>query len=185
MNEIMDLWDRLRRKRREGMYADVINRDDPRIDPRLRPGAPGTGMSAPDTMAQSWDNDRPSLKHLAVLAELQGDAIMSGVTGYLVTGRAPHLTEFMISTMHYANWRDSRPVTPGAEEGSDTTARVMVMDKDAEPFLGLARYVNGLPREDRVRTLTVERIIPAGDGESYELLIGDPGTGWDRPGRLS
>jgi hypothetical protein len=31
MDEIMALYDRLRRRRREGMYADLISRDDPRL----------------------------------------------------------------------------------------------------------------------------------------------------------
>jgi hypothetical protein len=41
----MDLWDRLRRRRREGMYADLINRSDPRL---LRYERAVTRMSSVD-----------------------------------------------------------------------------------------------------------------------------------------
>lgn len=107
---------------------------------------------------------------------------MSGVSGYLVTGRFPHLEEFIISTNHYANWVEVRPTRPEMGDASDTTAQAMVMDKDAPEFVATARRLNELPRLDRVRTLTVEKITGAGDGESYDLLTGEPGTGWARSG---
>jgi hypothetical protein len=30
-DSVMALWDRIRRRRREGMYADLIDRSDPRV----------------------------------------------------------------------------------------------------------------------------------------------------------
>jgi hypothetical protein len=103
--------------------------------------------------------------------------------GYLVTGRdAVYMAEAMISTSHYANWLESRPARPDAEDGSATTAHVMVPGDREQEFLALIRKLNGLPRilgVPRTRMLTVEKIYHSGGHERYELLIGEPGTGWD------
>jgi hypothetical protein len=108
---------------------------------------------------------------------------MPGVSGYLVTGRNPHLTEYVVSTSHFANWLEGRvprraAVAEYIEGEGDMTCHVMVPDDHAEAFLVIGRNLNDLPRKDRVRTLTVERINGSGEDETYELLVGEPGSGW-------
>jgi hypothetical protein len=111
------------------------------------------------------------------------EGTLPGVSGYLVTGRFPHLAEFIASTAHMANWLEGRVPRKAALAGriegdSDTTCHVMVPDEFADGFLDLARRLNELPREDRQRAITVEKINGSGDSESYDLLVGEPGTGW-------
>jgi hypothetical protein len=87
------------------------------------------------------------------------------VTGYLVTTRdGEHFPLWLISGA-YSNWLDCRPCR---NDPARTTWHVMVADED-EHFIAAAQGAPGT---------TIERIDGAGDGERYELVAGEQGTGW-------
>lgn len=66
------------------------------------------------------------------------------------------------ATGSYANWIEGR------ENGGRETWLVTCYDEHREAFLTAARTFGA----------TVERIDGGGEDETYELLVGTPGTGW-------
>ena len=85
----------------------------------------------------------------------------------LVTAADEPRMRLWIRTTMVANWIEGRPNRHGTETWS-----VTIMDVHADPFLELARRMDGV---------TVEEIEGAGDDESYRLLVGAPGRGWGEP----
>jgi hypothetical protein len=72
-----------------------------------------------------------------------------------------------MATDAVANWLEGR------ENGDRQTWAVTCFDEHADAFLDVARQAG----------VTVQRIIGGGDDERYEMLVGEPGTGWTRPVR--
>lgn len=73
-----------------------------------------------------------------------------------------------IVTAGYSNWLGDR------EGKNGWTWHVMVPGEHKDRFLAAARAVLEVP----VR-IAVEEIDGAGEGETYRLLAGEPGTGWE------
>lgn len=71
-----------------------------------------------------------------------------------------------INTTAYANWLEGRSNRHGGE-----TWAVTVFGEHASHFMEVARAV----------PVTLEEIEGSGDDERYQLLVGDPGTGWHNP----
>lgn len=83
---------------------------------------------------------------------------------YLVTGTEDQKWDAWLPTAPYANWIEGR------ENGEDReTWLVTCMDEHAEFFLNSARTAGA----------TVEEIEGAGDSETYTLVTGAPGSGWE------
>jgi hypothetical protein len=82
----------------------------------------------------------------------------------LVTSDADRRMDVWAATGTYANWIEGR------ENGDRETWLVTCFDDHREAFLAAACAAG----------VTVERIDGAGEDESYELLAGEPGTGWAR-----
>ena len=89
----------------------------------------------------------------------------SSVHRFLVTADLDQKMTMWAATATFANWIEGR------ENGDRETWMVTCFDDQAEQFLAAARAVG----------VTVQEIEGAGDGESYILLVGDPGTGWSTP----
>jgi len=85
-----------------------------------------------------------------------------GVLRALVTGEQHDLIRTAARTGFYANWIDSKQ-----KDGRETHI-VTVFDNERSQFLSTAKETG----------VTVEEIHGAGDDETYELLVGAPGTGW-------
>lgn len=83
---------------------------------------------------------------------------------YLVTGTPKAKMETWAPTAGYANWLEGRALTDGRE-----TWLVTVYDEHSAPFQAAARAAGA----------TVERVQGGGDTEAYDLLVGEPGTGWN------
>jgi hypothetical protein len=81
---------------------------------------------------------------------------------YLVTASADLKMDTWAATGMFANWLEGRP------NGDCETWLVTVFDEDSASFLEAARQVG----------VTVEEIEGAGGSESYVLLAGEPGSGW-------
>jgi len=90
-----------------------------------------------------------------------------GVHRYLVTASDDErrLTMWRCTAI-YANWLDGRENPRGGE-----TWLVTVFADKRQQFLDSARAVH----------VTVEEIHGGGDDETYELQVGEPGTGWQAP----
>jgi hypothetical protein len=88
---------------------------------------------------------------------------MSGVRRFLVSGLVEGRMRMWAATGSYTNWIEGRENRHGTE-----TWLVTVFDEHGSYFLDAAR----------VCPVTLEEITGAGDDESYEMLFGDPGTGW-------
>lgn len=86
---------------------------------------------------------------------------MGPVHRYLVTATMEQRMD-MWATGTFANWIETRE-----RNGRETTI-VTCFDEHAEHFLAVARAAG----------VTVEEVHGAGESETYELLIGEPGTGW-------
>ncbi|MGB3443869.1 MAG: hypothetical protein WBA97_34460 [Actinophytocola sp.] len=87
---------------------------------------------------------------------------MGDVHRYLITAPADLKMDLWATTGMFANWLEGR------ENGDRETWLATVFDKQAEGFLIAARTVG----------VTVEEIEGGGDTETYRLLVGEPGTGW-------
>ena len=85
-----------------------------------------------------------------------------GILRALVTGEQPALLSMNQRTAYYANWIDSKQ-----KDGRETYI-VTVFDNERHQFIDTALQTG----------VTVEEIHGAGDDETYELLVGAPGTGW-------
>lgn len=81
---------------------------------------------------------------------------------YLITSSFDERMDLWSATAMVANWIEGR-----GPEGRETW-QVMVYGEHSEAFLDAARKA----------AVTVEEVHGAGDSETYELLIGEPGTGW-------
>ena len=81
---------------------------------------------------------------------------------YLVTGGEDQKWDAWLPTAAFANWIEGR------ENGDRETWLVTCMGEQADFFLAAARDAG----------VTVEEIEGAGDGESYALVVGEPGSGW-------
>jgi hypothetical protein len=81
---------------------------------------------------------------------------------FLVTSDTARRMDVWATTGAYANWIEGR------ENGARETWLVTCFDEHREAFLAAARTAG----------VTVERIDGTGEAESYELLVGAPGTGW-------
>jgi hypothetical protein len=68
-------------------------------------------------------------------------------------------------TAYYANWIETRQ-----RQGRQTTL-VTVSEDQREMFVTAAQATTGV---------TVEEVIGGEEVEDYQLLVGDPGTGWVR-----
>jgi hypothetical protein len=77
---------------------------------------------------------------------------------YLVTAPEGPRMDMWAATGSFANWLDGR----------DETFLVTCFDEDSEQFLAAARAT----------AVTVQEIQGGGDTETYDLLVGEPGTGW-------
>jgi hypothetical protein len=77
---------------------------------------------------------------------------------YLVTAPDGPRLNMWSRTAPYANWLDGR----------EQTFLVTCFDENSEQFLAAARTTG----------VTVEEIQGGDDTETYELLVGEPGTGW-------
>jgi len=84
------------------------------------------------------------------------------VHSYLVTGTDDGRRSMQVATAAVANWLDTR----------QRTTLVTCFDEDSEGFLRSARSLG----------LTVEEIVHGAAGETYKLLVGEPGTGWEASG---
>ena len=83
---------------------------------------------------------------------------------YLVTGDVAQRMDAWIPTASYANWIEGR------ERGENReTWLVTCFSEHTEAFLTGAEAAG----------VTVEEIEGAGDDESYRLIFGEPGSGWD------
>jgi hypothetical protein len=87
----------------------------------------------------------------------------NGVHRYLVTATADSKMSLWTTTGMFTNWLEGRPLADGRE-----TWLVTVFDNDSKPFLAAAQKIG----------VTVEEIQGGGESESYDLLIGRPGSGW-------
>jgi hypothetical protein len=87
----------------------------------------------------------------------------NGVHRYLVTATADLQTSIWAVTGTFTNWLERRPLTDGRE-----TWLATVFDRESESFLAAARAIG----------VTVEEVQGGGDSESYDLLVGEPGSGW-------
>ena len=85
------------------------------------------------------------------------------VRRFLVTSSLGSRMGVWAATATYVNWIEGR----GPEERE--TWLVTCFGEHADHFLAAARL-----RPD----VTIEEIQGAGDDERYELLVGDPDTGW-------
>lgn len=85
------------------------------------------------------------------------------VHSYLVTGSEDQKWDAWLPTASYANWIEGR------ENGDRETWLVTCFDDSRAAFLTAAKDAG----------VTVEEIEGAGDDESYKLLVGEPGTGWN------
>lgn len=86
---------------------------------------------------------------------------------YLVTGDDAQRMNAWTPTAGYANWIEGRR-TPGA--ATRETWLVTCYAGHAKAFLRAAEAAG----------VTVEEIDGAGDTEEYRLVVGEPGSGWDR-----
>lgn len=91
---------------------------------------------------------------------------MSGVHRLLVTAGSKARMRTELHTGPYANWLEGRINGHGTE-----TWWVTVMETDGDRFLAEARETG----------VTVEEVLGTGDGESYNLVVGKPGSGWVAP----
>lgn len=86
------------------------------------------------------------------------------VHSYLVTAEFGERMDTWALTAAYANWIEGR------ERDGRETWLVTCFDENSEAFLAAAKAAG----------VTVEEIEDAGDGETYKLLAGEPGSGWQR-----
>jgi hypothetical protein len=86
-----------------------------------------------------------------------------GVHRFLVTAEVGPRMDVWSITSQLAHWIEGRP-NPGGGE----TWLVTCLDEHAGRFLKAAGAAG----------VTVEEIHGAGPGERYEMLVGEPGTGW-------
>jgi hypothetical protein len=86
------------------------------------------------------------------------------VARYLVTATDEQKWALWEQTAAVANWIEGRRHSGGGRE----TWLVTVYGEHATTVLDIARAVGA----------TVEEIQGAGDTETYELRVGEPGTGW-------
>jgi len=77
---------------------------------------------------------------------------------YLVTAPEDQRIDMWRATGAFANWLDGR----------EETFLVTCFDDNAQQFLDAARATK----------VTVQEIHGGDDTETYELLVGEPGTGW-------
>jgi hypothetical protein len=89
------------------------------------------------------------------------------VRGFLVTVNPQRRIDLWMKMAYYSNWLDARINARGTE-----TWHVMVVGEAVDEFLAAARDEGGI---------TIEEIIGAGDNETFELRVGEPGTGWRKP----
>lgn len=87
-----------------------------------------------------------------------------GVASYLVTGTLQAKMTTWGPTAGYANWIEGRRLTDGRE-----TWLVTVFDEHSKPFFNAAKTAGA----------TVESVGANEDLETYELIVGEPGTGWN------
>ncbi len=85
-----------------------------------------------------------------------------GVHRYLITAPVDLKMDLWVATGMFANWLEGR------QNGGRETWLATVFDQHSEGFLTAARNVG----------VTIEEIEGGGDTESYRLLVGEPGTGW-------
>jgi hypothetical protein len=85
------------------------------------------------------------------------------VHSYVVTATVDVKMSFWTATGTFANWLEARPLADGREAWL-----VTVFDRESESFLTAARTIG----------VTVEEIRGTGESESYDLLVGEPGSGW-------
>lgn len=81
---------------------------------------------------------------------------------YLVTADFGLKMDTWAVTCMFTNWIEGR------DNGDRETWLVTVFDQDARRFLEACELIG----------VTVEEIHGAGDTETYELVLGKPGTGW-------
>lgn len=91
---------------------------------------------------------------------------MTAVHRYLVTAEVGPRMDVWVATGMYANWIEGRSNRTDRE-----TWLVTCYDQDSTPFLDVARIFG----------VTVEELHGTADSERYELLTGEPGTGWGKP----
>jgi hypothetical protein len=82
---------------------------------------------------------------------------------YLVTAPTDLRMDTWAATGMFTNWLEGR----GPEDRQ--TWLVTCFDEHSHTLLDAARNIG----------VTVEEIHGAGDDERYELLVGEPGTGWN------
>lgn len=88
---------------------------------------------------------------------------MNEVHRYLITAPTDLKMGLWTATAMFTNWLEGR------ENGDRETWLTTVFDQDSRGFLTAARTVG----------VTVEEIEGGGDAETYRLVVGEPGTGWD------
>lgn len=89
------------------------------------------------------------------------------VRRFLVTGEDDQRIAAWEPTAGYANWIEGRRA-PG--RAAAETWLVTCYAEHGAPFLAHAKAAG----------VTVEEIEGADDSESYTLLVGEPGSGWDQ-----
>ena len=89
-----------------------------------------------------------------------------GIERLLVTGKFEAVKPIWLGTGSYANWVESREHPHNPEW---KTWLVTVFGEDYERFVAMAQACGGV---------TVEVIEGAGETETYRLVLGKEGTGW-------
>lgn len=84
------------------------------------------------------------------------------VHAYLATAPVDLKMDLWAASAAYANWIEGR------ENGDRETWQVMVYDEQSTAFLAAAEQLG----------VTVEEIVGSGDAETYQLRVGEQGTGW-------
>ena len=90
------------------------------------------------------------------------------VRSYLATSEIGPRMDMWAATAMVANWIEGR-----RGKGDRETWLVTCFDEHRDGFLEAARKTG----------VTLEEIEGSGDEERYLLLVGEPGTGWQRPAR--
>jgi hypothetical protein len=91
---------------------------------------------------------------------------MSDLRRFLVTGPADLRMNLWAATAMMTNWLEGREID------NDRETWLVMHSGNASGFLTAAETIG----------LTIEEIHGAGESETYELLVGEPGSGWqDRP----
>lgn len=137
-------------------------------DPQCRTGDTPPSTHPDDNAIKQWIRANPKefeawVRQAEPHARLYRRLHEVTVHRYLVTGDEDQRMDTWSPTAGYTNWIE------GSENGNRETWLVTCYAEHAKAFL----------RDAEAAGVTVEQINGAGDTETYTLVIGNPGSGWE------